>query len=206
MRRVIVGSVALGLLIILLAAVPASATGGGKWWPALRVHAFANDDGRAGSVDPGDIGDITASYDRWGRRSSDDPHEPGMDAGRLDGDVARCKAKRIDAATMRMRIQNAYPGYTCTFMIAAVSRIGGKLVVDDIRIEADPTLELTTLDGPEIGDELKRRRKLYGTYAVTVLQEAPQGETLEFDIELDFTYLGWRGNPPKCCWFCPRWR
>jgi hypothetical protein len=59
-------------------------------------------------------------------------------------------------------------------------------------------------DTPEPGDELKKRRRLYGTYAVTVLQEAPQGETLEFDIKISFTYPGWRRTPPRCCHYC--WR
>ena len=205
MRRAAIGAIIVGLLATLLAAVPASATGRhGRWAPAVRIYAYANDDGRARTADPGDVGDISDGYDRWGIRSSDDPSEPGMDPHRLDGDVARCKARRVDPQTLRMRIQNAYPGYTCSFVVVTVNRTGVKLVVDDIRIEVDPALELIPLASLDIGDELKRRRRLHGTYAVRVLQEAPQGETLEFDIQIDFTHPDWRPKPPKCCRWCRR--
>jgi len=192
MKRVLIGSVALGLLAILLAVVPASASGSRRSWPALWVHAYANDDGRAEWGDPGDVGDVTASYDRWGRSSSDDPSEPGMDAERVDGDVARCEVRQIDTMTLRVRMQNAYPGYTCTFVVSVYSRIRGTVVLSDIRIDSEPALELGTLDSFEVGEELARGRKVYGTYSLTVLQEAPQGATLDLGLELGFVRSGWR--------------
>lgn len=205
MRRHLAIAVALGLLATLLVATPASATHSrGKWAPAIRVYARTNDDGRAGSADATDVGDISLGYDRWGYRSSDDPIAPGMDSERIRGDVARCQASRIDAQTVRMRIDNVYPGYTCSFVLVTVNKAGVKLVVDDIDIRVDPTLEFVELDAPVEGDVLKSRRRLYGSYAVTVLQEAPQGETLEFDIKISFTYQRWRRPPPRCCHHC--WR
>lgn len=204
MRRSLVAAIALGMLASILVAAPASATSRhGKWAPAVRVYARTNDDGRPTNADPADVGDISSGYDRWGTRSSDDPIEVGMGADRIVGDVARCRSHRIDAQTVRMSIQNSYPGYTCSFVVVTVNRAGVKLIVDDINIDVDPTLELAEVDVPVVGDELKRRRRLYGTYAVTVLQEAPQGETLEFDIEISFVY-DHRRRPPKCCRYC--WR
>lgn len=204
LRRYAVTSLVLGLLAALLVAVPAGATGGhGRSAPAVRIFARTNDDGRAGRADPGDTGGISAEYDRWGHRSSDDPTELGLDPNRISSDVARCKAIRIDKQTMRVRIQNAYPGYVCSFTVVTVNRAGAKLVLDDILIDVDPGLELEEIDGPAPGDVLKRRRSLHGAYGVTVLQEAPQGETLEFDIEFSFVRRHWR-PPPKCCHHC--WR
>ena len=205
MRRTLAVTFALGVLASVLVAAPASATyGHGKWAPAVRVFAYTNDDGRATNADPTDVGDISSGYDRWRRRSSDDPIEPGMDAERIIGDVARCKARNIDAHTVRMRIQNAYPGYVCSFVVVTVNKAGVRLVIDEITVDVDPTLELIELDVPVEGDKLKRRRRMHGTYAVRVLQEAPQGETLEFDIEISFAYDRWRRRPPKCCHYC--WR
>lgn len=205
MRRYLATALTIGVMATLLVAAPASATSeGGKWAPAVRVYARTNDDGRAGNTDPGDVGDLSAGYDHWGLKSSDDPIAAGMGAERILGDVARCKASSIDPQTVRMRIQNVYPGYTCTFVLVTVNKAGVKLIVDEIDIDVDSTLELAELDAPEPGDELKKRRRLYGTYAVTVLQEAPQGETLEFDINISFTYPGWRRPPPRCCHYC--WR
>jgi hypothetical protein len=71
-------------------------------------------------------------------------------------------------------------------LLVTVNRAGVKLIVDGIDINVDSTLELAEVDAPVLGDELKRRRRLYGTYAVTVLQEAAQGETLEFEINISF--------------------
>lgn len=204
LRRLVVTSVVLGLLAILLGAIPASATHGhGKWAPAVRIFAWTNDDGRPGHLDPGDVGGISPAYDRWGHRSSDDPTAPGMDPGRIDSDVARCKAIRIDQRTVRIRVQNAYPGYVCTFTAVSINKAGVKLVLDEITINVGDGLTLTELDALQVGDTVKQRRRLYGTYAVTVLQEAPEGETLEFDIEMSFTKRD-RHPPPKCCNRC--WR
>ncbi len=187
LKRHLTVALALGLLAALFVAAPASANRGeGKWAPAVRVYAHTNDDGRAGITDPSDVGDISDGYDRWGLLSSDDPIEPGMDAARIIGDVAWCKAQSIDADTVRMRIENVYPGYTCTFTVVTVNRAGVNLIVDQIDIDVDATLELVELDAPAEGDYIKSWRRLCGTYAVTVLQEAPQGETLEFDIEISY--------------------
>jgi hypothetical protein len=203
-RRIVVASLVLGLLATLLIAVPASATGGRKWAPAVRVFAYTNDDGRPGHSDPGDLGNISSAYDRWALSSSDDPTAPGMDATRIDSDVARCKAWSINMETVRVRIQNAYPGYTCTFTFVTINKAGVKLMVDEINIDVDPTLELVELDTAAVGDHIKERRRLYATYAVTVLQEAPQGATLDFDIEIAYIEHRQRRPAPKCCHYC--WR
>ncbi|MDJ0954189.1 MAG: hypothetical protein QNJ81_10970 [Acidimicrobiia bacterium] len=204
LRRYVIASLALGLLAALLIAVPAAATGGHhKWAPALRVLMWTNDDGRARHADPGDTGVASPAYDRWGHRSSDDPTEVGMDPARIDSDVARCKAIRVGRSTFRLRIQNAYPGYACTFRVVTVNRVGSTLVVDRVIIDPEPGIELVELSGPSEGDIVKPWRRIRGTYGVTVLQEAPQGETLEFDIEVSFIKRHKR-PPVKCCLWC--WR
>lgn len=204
LRRSVYASLVMGLLATLLVASPASATDHSKWAPAIRVFAHTNDDGRPGPADPGDIGGTSSAYDRWGLRSSDDPIGPGMDANRIDSDVARCKARSIDRGAVRVTIWNAYPGYTCTFRVVTINRAGVKLVVDDVWIGADDSLELVELEAVTEGDVLKRRRRHHGTYAVTALQEAPQGDTLEFEIEISYINLDRRRPPPKCCLHC--WR
>ena len=193
-------TVALGMVGALLAVSPAGATERfGKWAPAVRAYAYVNDDGRAGTLDPNDVGDVSVSYDRWGSASSDDPSAPGMDASRVDGDVARCAARNLDAQTMRVTMQNAYPGYTCSFVMVTINKMGVKLVIDNIEINVDPALQLTEIDTPQIGDVLKQRRRLYGTYAVTVLQEAMQGATLEFDIRISLAHPQRRRHALRCC-------
>lgn len=205
MRRVAVGSVVIGLIAVALFAVPASANRHyTKTAPAVHVHVYANDDGRVSWADPGDVGDISEAYDRWGHLSSDDPNEAGMDASRLDGDVARCGAGNIGPQAIRMYVQNAYPGYVCTFAVVTLNRAGVNLVVEDIRIDVDTTLDLTTIAGPAVGDELKRRHRFVSVYSVRVLQEAPQGDTLEFDIEIEFAQPRHHPIPPRRC--CCRWR
>jgi hypothetical protein len=203
LRRYVIASLIL-LLATLTVAAPAAATHGyGKWGPALRFWVSTNDDGSAGRLDPGDVGGISAAYDRWGYRSSDDPTEAGMNPTRIDSDVARCKTVRLDSNTVRVKIQNAYPGYSCTFAAVTINRSGRKLVVDDVTVDIDQGLELVELEGPESGDFLKNWRRLLGIYAVTVLQEAPQGEALDFEIEVSFVER--HPRPPfKCCVRC--WR
>ncbi len=204
LRRYVIASLALGLLAALLFAVPAGATGGHyKWGPAIRVWVATNDDGRPSHADPADTGVASPAYDRWGQRSSDDPTEVGMDPARLDSDVARCKAIRINSSSFRLRIQNAYPGYSCTFRVTTVNRTGSKLVVDEVIVGSEAGIELVELEGPAEGDVVKPWRRVRGIYAITVLQEAPQGETLEFDIEVSFIKRHDR-PPSKCCLWCRR--
>jgi hypothetical protein len=204
-KRFALMALVMSLAATTFVAPPAEANGAlSRWAPQVRVWALTNDDGRPTQADPSDVGDISDGYDRWDLRSSDDPATPGMDSSRLGNDVARCRATRIGPQKARLRIQNVYAGYVCSFVVVTVNRGGVNLVVDDIRIDVDPALELIPLATPDIGDELKRRRRLHGTYAVRVLQDAPQGENLEFDIQVDFTHPDWRPKPPKCCRWC--WR
>ncbi len=204
-RRSVIASVVLGLLATLLAPTPAMATGGGgKAAPAVRMTVQTNDDGRIGGQDRGDVGGISAVYDRWDDASSDDPTEPGMDAARIDSDVGRCSSFKLDRDTTRVRIQNAYPGYVCTFAVVTVNKAGVRLIVDDVLISADPTLELVTIYGPTAGDVLKRRKRIHAMYAVVVTQATPQAEMLEFLIEVSFVVKRDRPPPSKCCLRC--WR
>lgn len=203
LRRYVIASLVL-LLATLAIAVPAAATHGhSKWGPALRFWVATNDDGTAGPWDPGDVGGISPAYDRWNHRSSDDPIEIGMDAARIDSDVARCRAIRIDSTTVRVKVQNGYPGYSCTFTAVTVNRTGSELVVDDVTVEVDQGLQLVELAGPEPGDILKNWHRTRGVYAITVLQEAPQGEALDFEIEVSFIKRH-RRPPSKCCLRCRR--
>ncbi|MCP3994566.1 MAG: hypothetical protein GY722_05805, partial [bacterium] len=167
------------------------------------VWVATNDDGRAGRADPGDTGATSIAYDRWDDRSSGDPVEVGMDPPRLESDVARCKAIRLDSSTFRLKIQNAYPGYACTFRVTTVNRTWSRLAVDEIIMDPEPGIELVELSGPSEGNVVKPWRRVRGTYGVTVLQEAPQGDVIEFDIEVTFIKRH-RRPPSKCCLRC--WR
>lgn len=205
LKRAVIAVILLGMVVSLVVAVPAVATdGGGKYGPSVRIRVQTNDDGRPSRIDPNDVGGISAAYDRWGRRSSDDPVAIGMTAARTDSDVARCKAIRKNADTFRVVIRNAYPGYACTFAVTTRNRSGVKLVVDDVSIGADPTLDLMTIDGPAEGDVLMKGRRTHGTYAVVVNQETPQDETLEFDVVVSYVERPKWVKPPKC-WH-RRWR
>ena len=194
-----------GMIASLLAVAPAAATGGGgKYSPSVTVRVQTNDDGSPGRLDPDDVGDISTAYDLWGRRSSDDPVEIGMTATRTDSDVARCSATRKDRNLFRVAIQNGYPGYACTFRVATINRAGVKLVVDEVSVGVDPTLDLITVDGPSVGDVLRKGRRDRGTYAVIVNQETLQQESLEFDVVVAYVEKPTRIKPSKC-WH-RRWR
>lgn len=205
LRRPVIVVLLLGMIASLLAVAPAAATGGGgKYSPSVTVRVQTNDDGRPGRLDPHDVGDISAAYDRWGPRSSDDPDEVGMTPTRTDSDVARCKASRKDRETFRVTIQNAYPGYACTFRVVTINRAGVNLIVDEVSMGVDPTLDLISVDGPSEGDVLRKGRRIRATYGVIVNQETPQQDSLEFDVVVSYVEKPKRIKPSKC-WH-RRWR
>ncbi len=201
LRRYVVASALLGLLATSIMVAPASATyTPGRLGPAARVSIYTNDDGVVRADDVTDVGDISSAYDVWGTTSSGDPTEAGMDAARLDYDVARCAASSTDRSGVRLEINAAYPGYVCSFTVVIVKRAVSGFILDGVSVVSDTGLELVQIDAWTSRDGPKHPRYAFYTYAVTITDEAPPDDTLLFEVDLTAAVHG----PPKC--LPPSWR
>ncbi len=162
---------------------------GKKWWGRTAialVDVWTNDDGRVNGDDIGDVGDVSPVFDIWRRRSSNDPAVAAMDAERVDKDVARCKAyvKRHNPRKAKVKIWNAYPGYVCTISVGLINLSPHKLRVWPELIDADPGITVARVSDPIAKKKLRPWRTTHGEFAITIENTVPQGEHLEFEIDL----------------------
>ncbi len=183
--------IVLGLMVssLVVLAGAGEATGKKQWWGRTAiaiVELWTNDDGRVnGADDLGDVGDISPVFDRWWRRSSNDPATAEINAERVDKDVARCKAriKWRHPRRATVKISNAYPGYVCTISVGLINQSKYKLRVWPELIDADPGITVTRVSDPIARKKLRPWRTTYGEFAIQIENTVPQDEHLEFDIE-----------------------
>lgn len=164
--------------------------------------ASTNDDGRLGLWDVTDDGNPSTGYDRWGRSSSDDPTDLGMAPSRMDYDIARCSTWQQSSDRIRVLIENAYPGYGCTFVLVSLARSGEQLEVDEVTVETTPGIVVTPLGVPTYGIA-KLWSGYRAAYGVTIGDGVGDGQSLEFEIQITYRQI----HPvysSKRCHSCPR--
>lgn len=162
--------------------------------------AWTNDDGRVNGSDLGDVGDINPVYDRWGRRSSDDPGGEAMEPDRFEKDVAKCKAwvQRRNRLKSRIKVVNGYPGYVCTASATFANLGNVPLKLSTAAISEEPGITVTDITDPALPPKLWPGQSATVTYSVRIEQSAPQDERLHFDVDIDIT------KKRRRSWVAPR--
>ena len=147
------------------------------------VAAWTNDDGSVDGPDTGDVGETDAVYDVWSGDSSVDPAAPGHGSARTAKDVARCTAViGTDPDFVDVDLDNAYPGYVCTFTADIENRAAFPATVQTRTIGVPPEITLTEIEGLPVGSVIAPGTVASVTYAATVLQQAGQNSEYTFQI------------------------
>jgi uncharacterized repeat protein (TIGR01451 family) len=179
------------------------------------VTAWTNDDGHVDGADVGDVGEVNAIYDAWLGDSSVDPSGPGYPADRTTKDVARCTATiAADPDFVDVTVQNAYPGYVCTFTAEIENRAAFPATVQTRSIGVPPEVTLTEIEGLPVGSVISPGAAVNVTFSATVLQEAGQNSEYTFqiihvlggefiDLEIDVEADPYPAEDPLRTWFTP---
>jgi hypothetical protein len=171
-------SVVLGLAVTGTSDAVWSYTWGSGWNDRAEVRfvrVFTNDDGRVDS-------------------RSRDPADDGTDPG-YDKPVAVCRAWKKDSYTVGVKIQNAYPSYTCQAWVK-IRNTGEKPVRSTIfEIDAPPYLTVLR-QGSDSSLVLWPGEWTYQSFTVHVEQEAD--ENGRYDLAISYTFV--RKYYKSCAW------
>lgn len=116
-----------------------------------------------------------------------DPLDTGVDPG-YDKRVGQCEARLVDGETVKVKLLNTYPSYTCHFWVKIKNTGTMKLRFHSPSISAPPELSLRVVEVPFDAVLYPGKRDYIG-YSILVEQSTDQESVYQFTIENRFSQV-----------------